>query len=140
MNIRMDRKNRVKRVKIVQLKCLSELPTKPELAQSSMDREIWPTKLDKILGKSSMMHLETIPKRKSSTSFYIERPGDADFEWNTLKISHANQRRSNEDWMFRRVENPKKSKATKSHNWNLISSWEIERREVEASVVFERVS
>jgi hypothetical protein len=41
--------------------------------------------------------------------------------------------------MFRRVENPKNSKAMKSHSLNLISPQEIERGEVVASEVFEGV-
>jgi hypothetical protein len=40
MIIRMDERDGVKRFKIGQLRCRSELPTEPELAQSSMDREI----------------------------------------------------------------------------------------------------
>jgi hypothetical protein len=73
MNIRMDWKNGVKWVKNVQLRRLSKHLTEPKPAQSSMDREIWPIKLDKILGIGSMMYQEAIPKKETSNSFYIER-------------------------------------------------------------------
>jgi hypothetical protein len=102
-----------------------------------MNQEILPTKFDKILGIWSMMYQEAIPKKETSNSFYIERSGDGDFEWNTLKISHANWKRDDGDRMFRRVENPKNSKALKSHGWILVSPQDFERGEVLALVVFE---
>jgi len=44
------------------LRLLLELPTGPELTQQSMNREIYPIKLDKIIDMSSRMYLEAIPK------------------------------------------------------------------------------
>jgi hypothetical protein len=67
-----------------------------------------------------MMYQEAIPKKETSNS-YIERLGDGDFKWNTLKISRANWERDDGDRMFRRVENTKNSKAMKSHGWILVS-------------------
>jgi hypothetical protein len=79
-----------------------------------MKLEILPTKFDKILGVRSMMYQEAIPEKETSNSFYIERSGGRDFEWFTSKISCANRRKDDGDRMFRRVENPKNSKAMKS--------------------------
>jgi hypothetical protein len=102
-----------------------------------MNREILPTKFDKILGIWSNMYQEAIPKKETSNSSYIERSGDGDFEWNTLKISRANRRGDDGDRIFQGVGNPKNSTTMKSHGWNMKSAQEFESGEEEASVVFE---
>jgi hypothetical protein len=76
-----------------------------------------------------MMHLETIPKKKSYNSFYIERSGDGIFEWFTLKISckiggNMMGIGSSEEWRIQRIHEQRNSTA---RTWYLLKDLKEER-------------